>query len=122
MFGMDHELMRNFGISGTFTYRYFNHFDWNHRIGVTSADYKQTGTLTGNVERIGSFSAPFYAINPSAIPPGGGRSYDERHGYHQRYLGFELSATKRMSKRWMARVGFATTSPITHSHGHGTSE
>ena len=117
MFGMDHELARNFGVSGTFTYRYFNHFDWDHRIGVTSADYTQTGTLTGNVDPIGSFSTPFYAINPSAIPPGGGRSYDERHGYHQRYLGFELSATKRMSNRWMARFGFSTNSHTEYFDG-----
>src|SRR4051812_22743609 len=60
MFGMDHELAPNFGISGTLTYRYFNHFNWRPRIGVTSADYTQTGTLTGNVDPIGSFSVPFY--------------------------------------------------------------
>ena len=108
MFGMDHELMPNFGISGTFTYRYFNHFDWSPRIGVTSANYRQTGTLTGSVDPIGSFSVPFYAINASAIPAGGGRSYEERQGYHQRFLGFEASATKRMSNRWMARFGFST--------------
>jgi Carboxypeptidase regulatory-like domain len=108
MFGMDHELARNFGISGTFTYRYFNHFNWNPRIGVTSANYTQTGTLSGNTDPIGTFSTPFYAINASAVPPGGGRSYEERIGYHQRYLGFEASATKRMSNRWMARFGFST--------------
>ena len=31
--------------------------------------------------------------------------------YHQRYLGFEVQATKRLSNRWMARVGFSTNSP-----------
>jgi hypothetical protein len=108
MFGMDHELMPNFGISGTVTYRYFNKFNWNPRIGVTSADYRQTGTLTGTVDPVGSFSVPFYAINASAIPPGGGTSYEEHRGYHQRFLGFEASATKRMSNRWMARFGFST--------------
>jgi hypothetical protein len=110
MFGMDHELAPNFGVSGTVTYRYFNHFNWNHRIGVTSSDYTQTGTLTGNVDPIGSFSVPFYALNDDAVPPGGGRSYEERKGYHQRFLGFELSAVKRMSNKWMARLGFSTNS------------
>jgi hypothetical protein len=108
MFGIDHELMPNFGISSTFTYRHYGHANWNPRIGVTSADYTQTGTLTGNVEPVGSFSTPFYAINPSAVPPGGGRSYEERIGYHQRFVGFEASAVKRMSNRWMARFGFST--------------
>jgi hypothetical protein len=110
MFGMDHELAPNFGISGTFTWRHFDNFAWRPRIGVTSADYRQTGTLTGTAEPIGSFSTPFYAINSSAIPPGGGRSYEERKGYTQRFLGFELSAVKRMSNRWMARFGFSTNS------------
>jgi hypothetical protein len=110
MFGMDHELAPNFGISGTFTWRHFDNFAWRPRIGVTSADYSQTGTLSGNAEPIGSFSTPFYAINSSAIPPGGGRSYEERKGYTQRFLGFELSAVKRMSNRWMARFGFSTNS------------
>lgn len=108
MFGMDHELMPNFGISSTVTYRYFNHFNWNPRIGVTSANYRQTGTLTGTTDPIGSFSVPFSAIDPAAIPPGGGRSYEERQGYHQRFLGLEASAVKRMSNRWMARFGFST--------------
>jgi len=122
MFGMDHELMRNFGISGTFTYRYFNHFDWTPHIGVTSANYTQTGTLTGTADPIGSFSTPFYAINPSAIPPGAGRSYEERQGYHQRYLGFEASATKRMSNHWMARFGFSTNDHREYFDGPGALE
>jgi hypothetical protein len=106
--GLDRELMPNFGISGTFTYRYYDHLDWTPLIGVTRADYTQTGTLTGNVAPVGSFSVPYYALAASAVPPGAGTSYQERTGYHQRYLGFELAATKRMSNHWMARFGFST--------------
>ncbi len=108
MFGMDHELAPNFGVSATFTYRYFNHFDWSPRIGVTSANYTQTGTFTGSADPIGTFSTPFYAINADAIPAGGGRSYEQRKGYHQRFVGLEASAVKRLSNRWMARLGFST--------------
>jgi hypothetical protein len=108
LLGMDHELMPNFGISGTFTYRYMNNFNWYPLIGVTRADYTQTGALTGNVDPVGSFSVPYYALNKAKVPPGGGTSYQERSGYHQRYLGFEMSATKRMSNKWMARFGFST--------------
>ena len=61
----------------------------------------------GSVEPV---SVPFYALNASAVPPGGGRSYEERNGYHQRFIGFEMSAVKRMSNRWMARFGFSTNS------------
>ncbi len=40
MVGLDHELMTNFGISTTFTYRTFNHFNWNSTIGVNSSNYQ----------------------------------------------------------------------------------
>jgi Carboxypeptidase regulatory-like domain/TonB-dependent Receptor Plug Domain len=108
MFGIDRELMPNFSLSGTFTWRRYNDVFWRQLIGVTAADYHQTGTLEGNVDPVGSFSVPFYALNDSAVPPGGGREENNRPGYHQRYMGFEISATKRMSNRWMARFGFST--------------
>jgi hypothetical protein len=108
--GGDHELMPNFGVSASFTYRYFSRFNWNSLIGVNSSNYRQTGTLTGSVDPVGSFSVPFYALDAAKVPPGGGTSYEERVGYHQRYLGFEASAVKRLSNRWMARFGFSTNS------------
>src|SRR5690606_38049914 len=33
--------------------------------------------------------------------------YIDRGGYSQRFHGLEVSATKRMSNRWMARFGFS---------------
>jgi hypothetical protein len=108
MFGMDRELMANFGLSATFTLRRYNNMLWTPRIDVRQNDYRQTGTLEGNVDEVGSFSVPFYALNASAVPPGGGRESLNHDGYHQRYWGIEVSATKRMSDRWMARFGFST--------------
>ncbi|HEX2442740.1 MAG TPA: TonB-dependent receptor, partial [Vicinamibacterales bacterium] len=114
MFGVDRELMPNFGVSGTFTWRRYNDVLWptGVLIGVTSDDYTQTGTLTGNADPIGNFSVPFYALNDDAVPPGGGRESTNRPGYHQRFMGFEVSATKRMSNRWMARLGFSTNDHV----------
>jgi hypothetical protein len=106
MFGVDHELVPNFGVSATMTYRYVNNFLWNPRNGVTPASYKQSGTFTGTFANVGTVSVPFYAAS-SALP---GYTAQNRPDYHQRYLGFELSATKRMSNRWMARIGFSSQS------------
>jgi hypothetical protein len=106
LFGVDREVMANFGVSATFTYRYMNNFLWNPRNGVTPASYVQTGTFTGTFANVGSVNIPFYGAT-SALP---GYTAQNRPDYHRRYLGFELSATKRMSNRWMARFGFATTS------------
>ena len=53
MFGLDRELMPNFSLSGTFTWRKYNDLLWpsGQLIGVTASDYTQTGTLTGNADR-----------------------------------------------------------------------
>jgi Carboxypeptidase regulatory-like domain/TonB-dependent Receptor Plug Domain len=111
-FGADHELAANFGVSATFTWRYYDNFNWRSGslIGVNSSNYTQTGTLTGNIDPVGAFSVPFYALNANAVPPGGGKSYEARKGYHQIYKGLEFAATKRMSNHWMARFGFSTNS------------
>jgi hypothetical protein len=108
LFGIDREVMPQFSVSASFTYRRFVDLRWSPRIGVRQAQYQQTGTFTGTFPEAGSVSVPFYAINASAIPPGGGRESINRDGYYQRYMGIELSATKRMANRWQMRLGFST--------------
>jgi hypothetical protein len=71
-----------------------------------SGEVHGTGTFTGTFAEVGTVSVPFYGAT-SALP---GYTQQNRPDYHQRYLGFELSATKRMSNRWMGRFGFASTS------------
>jgi hypothetical protein len=108
LIGMDKELLPNFSVSGTFTYRRMVDLLWDPLTGVKSSDYTQTGTLTGTAPELGTYNVPLYALNASAVPAGGGETETNRTGYHQRYLGFEFSAVKRMSSRWMARFGFST--------------
>jgi hypothetical protein len=112
--GLDRELMPNFGLSGTFTWRRYSDVFWNPAgatgplIGVTSADYTQDGSVSGTADPVGSFSQAYYALNPAAVPQGGAQLLSNQPGYHQRYLGFEIQATKRMANRWMGRFGFST--------------
>jgi hypothetical protein len=116
MFGVDRELMPNFGVSATFTYRYATDFLWNPGIGLTPASYVQTGTFTGTFANVGAVSIPLYAVRSVTTP---GREAQNRPDYHQRYLGFEISATKRMANRWMGRFGFASTSWNEYFDGPG---
>lgn len=106
--GFDKELTPQLWVSGTVTYRRMQDLSWTPLIDVTAANYTQTSTLNGTAAEIGAFSVPLYALNASAVPAGGGQVFSVRQGYHQRYLGLELSATKRLSSRWMARFGFST--------------
>jgi carboxypeptidase family protein/TonB-dependent receptor-like protein len=108
LFGVDRELARNFGVSATFTWRNFTHFTWRNN-GVVGTNYQQIGTFAGSNSTVGSFSVPVYGAILSSLPANrAATTYRERDGYSQRYLGFEASATKRLSDRWMARFGFST--------------
>jgi hypothetical protein len=108
--GVDTDLTPQLSVSANVTYRRMQDLSWTPLIGVTQASYTRTNTLTGTAAEIGSYSVPLYALNAAALPPGGGRVFTVREGYHQRYLGFEVNATKRLSNRWTARVGFSTNS------------
>lgn len=109
MVGLDRELMPNFGVSATFTYRHNFDLLWAPPIGATSASYVQTGTFSGTFANVGSVSIPYYGL-PAGVDPTAGYIQQNRPDYYQRYMGFELSATKRMSNHWMGRFGFATSS------------
>ena len=108
LFGIEHELMKNFGVSTNFTWRKYVDFNWLQFEGVTAADYTQAGTFTGTDPVVGSFSVPYYSVNPSAIPSDRHRLDETRNGYSQRFLGLEVAATKRMADNWMMRLGFST--------------
>jgi hypothetical protein len=106
--GLDRELMTNFAVSGTVTYRQFTNFTWRNN-GVTGEDYVQSDVLEGTHPVIGSYSVPIYVPIASAIPVNqAATTFRNRDGYSQRYVGFEFAATKRLSNRWMARFGFST--------------
>ncbi|HYM22194.1 MAG TPA: carboxypeptidase regulatory-like domain-containing protein [Vicinamibacterales bacterium] len=109
MFGIDHEVMPNVGVTATLTYRRNVDVLWNPPLGATSASYVQNGTFSGTFANVGTVSVPIYGL-PASVDPTAGYITQNRPDYYQRYLGFELAATKRMSNHWMGRVGFATTS------------
>jgi hypothetical protein len=106
--GLEHELRPNLGLSANVTWRKYTNFNWTQYAGVTGADYVQTSSLTGTQIPIGPFNVPLYSVDPAAVPSDSGRIHEVRDGYSQRYLGFELAATKRMSNNWMMRVGYST--------------
>ena len=56
-----------------------------------------------------SYSIPIYGLaSASLIPAGKGTEYQDARGLPPEYMGFEMSATKRMANSWMARLGFST--------------
>ena len=107
--GLDRELMTNFGVSANVTWRRFTDFNWRVLPDLRSDDYVLLGNFTGDHAAVGNYSVPVYGV-PAANRPASTTAtvYSDREGYSQRFLGFELSATKRLSNRWMARFGFSS--------------
>ncbi|MEX2661435.1 MAG: carboxypeptidase regulatory-like domain-containing protein [Vicinamibacterales bacterium] len=104
--GLDRELIPNFGVSGTLTYRKFTNMVWRNN-GLVGTDYEQGFEFTGTHTAVGAYGTPVF-ISTRVPENRSATVYREREGYSQRYMGFELAATKRLSNRWMARFGFST--------------
>jgi Carboxypeptidase regulatory-like domain/TonB-dependent Receptor Plug Domain len=122
LFGIEHEIFRNFGISGNVTWRRFNNINWLNYPGVTAANFIEAGRFTGTAPGVGSYDVPFFHVDEDALPAGLGQLYETRSDYHQRYLGFEIAATKRMADRWMMRVGWSTNDHREYLKGPGANE
>lgn len=106
IFGVDHELMENVGLSASYTYRSFVNFNWRPVQGLRADDYVQRGTFTGNQAPVGAYSVPYFGV--TTVPANRtATEYVNRDGYSQRFNGLEMSVTKRMSNKWMARFGFS---------------
>jgi hypothetical protein len=113
IFGFDRELFKNFGVSASVTWRKMVDFNWSPYIGVRSANYYQGGTYTAtNLPDGSTVTSPYYLLNTTGVPTdtinASATEYTKRDGYHQQFLGFEATATKRLSDKWMARFGFST--------------
>jgi len=113
MVGLDHELAPNFGVSATVTLRRNVSVLWNPPIGATSASYLPAGFFDGTFANVGTVHVPLYAL-PASVDPTAGYVTQNRPDYNQRYLGFEVSATKRMANHWMGRVGFGSSTWTEH--------
>ncbi|MGH9313197.1 MAG: carboxypeptidase regulatory-like domain-containing protein [Vicinamibacterales bacterium] len=113
--GLDRELFGNVVITTSLVWRRVTNALWGYAVqtgsspfvGARREDYVQDGIVTGSTPETGAYQVAYYALKPSEVPLGGGIERVNRDGYHRRFIGFEASAVKRLSNRWMARVGFS---------------
>ncbi len=74
LFGVEHELFRNFGLSANVTWRRFTDVTWLHFRGVRSSDFVEAGRYTGVFPNGQSYDVPFYHVNEDAAPADLGQS------------------------------------------------
>ncbi len=108
LLGFEWALNPQFTVGVNYTWRELSETLWRPLIGITSADYELAASpLTGvNPQNGQNFSIPYYILSEAggAKNPNRARILTNRPGYTENYSGFELTATKRLSNRWMMRA------------------
>jgi hypothetical protein len=119
--GLDRELRANLSVSVNYTYTRTTDllgnatFTVTPRTGVSLSDYAAGPTLTGTLPDGSSYGVPTFIPNAAKVTAGGsGFLAANWNGYYVDYHGVELSAVKRLSNRWMGRVGISFNNAREH--------
>jgi hypothetical protein len=119
--GVDRELIPHFAVQVNYSYTKTTDLFGNNsaaitpRTGVTLADYSAGPVLTGTLPDGVSYSVPTFVANGAKVVAGGlGFLTTTVPGYSTDYHGVEVALLKRMSNRWMGRVGLSFNNAREH--------
>ena len=112
--GIDRELIPNLAVvanySMTKTTDLFGNFTQTvtPRVGVTLADYAPGSGFAGTLPDGTPYNVPTWIPNQAAINAGGnGFLTTNIPGFSTNYQGIEIGLNKRLSNKWMGRIGFS---------------
>jgi len=115
--GVDREVMANFAVGAALNWGSGTDTLWQPLIGITQADFVRNATpVTGTIPGLGqAYSAVWYRLRAGApVAPGHGEILTNRDGYETRYVGFQITANKRLANRWMMKASFGYNNPKRH--------
>jgi len=119
--GVDRELRPNLVVQVNYSYTrtsdLFGNFTAPNtpRVGVTLADYTQNVGFSGTLPDGTPYNVPTYIPNPAKVNAGGnGFILATIPDFYTDYHGLELSLVKRLSNKWMSRVGFSWNNAREH--------
>jgi hypothetical protein len=119
--GIDRELRPNLALLVNYSYTrttdLFGNFTGRitPRTGVTLANYGPGSGFTGTLLDGTTYNVPTYIPNAAAITAGGnGFVTTNIPDYSTTYSGLELSVVKRLSNKWMGRIGFSWNDALEH--------
>jgi hypothetical protein len=119
--GLDRELRANLAVQVNYTYTKTTNllgnatFSVTPRVGVSLSDYAAGPMLTGLLPDGSGYSIPTFIANQAKVTAGGsGFLLTNWSGYYTDYHGLEISAVKRLSNRWMGRVGVSFNNAREH--------
>jgi Carboxypeptidase regulatory-like domain len=108
--GLDHELMRNFGVGVSYIYRNYHQNRGTFRVGALSAEYAPVtfSKACGNSSCTQPTYSGTYFQRATALPA---TTILRNDGTYTVYQGLEFTARKRLSNKWMLNGSF------TYNHG-----
>jgi hypothetical protein len=107
--------MPNLAVQVNYTYSRTTNHPYTPFIGLTAADYTLGTPLTGTLPDGSSFNVPIYIPDQAkVVAVGGGRLLTNWPDYYTYFNGLEMAVNKRMSDRWMMRLGLAFNNPREH--------
>jgi Carboxypeptidase regulatory-like domain/TonB-dependent Receptor Plug Domain len=119
--GLDRELRANLAVAVNYTYTRTTDllgnatFSVTPRVGVGLGDYAAGPVLTGTLPDGSTYTVPTYIPNQTKVTAGGsGFLLTNWNGYSTDYHGLEFSAVKRLSNKWMGRVGVTLNNAREH--------
>jgi hypothetical protein len=119
--GIDRELVTNLALQVNYSYTRTSDLFGNFagaitpRVGVTLADYTPGVPFTGTLPDGTAYNIPTYIPNQAKVLAGGsGFLLTNVPGYTTDYNGVEVGLVKRLSDKWMGRVGFSYNNARDH--------
>jgi hypothetical protein len=120
--GVDREVGAGFAVGANYIWRRYGNFNYEDRVGITSADWVQrtftpaASTCPGADNRTEAATCPTVTyFEPSFQQP----TIQQRinvPGYNRTYNGFEVTGRKRMSNHWLMNTSFSFNS-TTYNYG-----
>ncbi|MEW6366875.1 MAG: hypothetical protein AB1714_19785 [Acidobacteriota bacterium] len=114
--GGEREVMMDFSVGANYVYRKADNLTWNPFTGyrrpndiLKITDYVAAGSITGTFPDGTAYSVPYYRMSDARRAEYGAgidHIYTNQNGYTEKYQGFELFATKRLSNKWMLNASF----------------
>jgi hypothetical protein len=105
-FGIEREMFANFAVGVTGTWRRSTDLPWTPFLGIDNTMFVPQAPRTRNGFTVNPFDYSDEALDAAAAN-GFGQLLTNRPGYSRLFKGVELTATKRMANKWMARVAFS---------------
>jgi hypothetical protein len=105
--GLDRQLTRDIAVGASYIYRKYDQFSWQDRTGFGSEHYvERTFAPPASACPAGARCDTVTYFEPT-VPIPGVRVLTNQPGRNRVYNGFELTARKRLSNRWMGNISFA---------------